>query len=564
MRALKKFSKSEQLRVALATLLIGVGAGVAATLLHDFSSMLTKAIGSNKSFTFYTFFGALLFAALSYYLTKLVFNDTNGSGIPQVKLALVAYRGKLPKRMPVGKFLTTVLTLGTGLSFGKEGPMVTISASWAHFVSHYLKLNRQLMKVMVASGAAAGLAAAFNTPIAAVIFTIEEILGELRTKYLGPIIVTSVVASVTSFKLLNHHATFLPIHYQFHIEWHLIFYFLLGALAAVLGSLLTKSILAFKELKKKTCESKGFIFVIGVIILAALASHYDPVVLGDGVAFMNQLLSGKINLGLSSLLIILVIKGVLVASAYSSGLSGGIFMPVLFLGALGGSAFGSVLTLAGVEHIEIGAFALMGMTSLLVSVIRTPFTAFVLLFEMTHDYELILPLMVSSITAYWIAEAISPYSVYEEVAEYEGVHLPNQKDSEYLTELSVEDCMIRDVFTLRGSITVEEAMKQIEGKPFSGFPIVFKEQLYGVINLYELRTQFKKDPTVKLHEITKYNAIYVYPDQNLLVAMDKMKRFNISRLPVVTRFNNRHLVGLITPYEVVEHLGLSKNNPKID
>ncbi|MFK7825397.1 MAG: chloride channel protein [Oligoflexales bacterium] len=556
---LSKVIKSNHYKVAVAILCIGIGSGIFSYLLHKIVHIISKLIGTSEAFEFSTTLLSLGFALVSFFLSKMVFKDTHGSGIPQVKLSLVAYKGKMPRRMPFGKFITTCLTLCSGLSFGKEGPMVTISAAWGHLVAHTLRFNHQITKVLVTSGGTAGLAAAFNTPIAAVVFTIEEILGELNTKYLGTIMMTSVVASVTSFKLLGNKSTFVPVNYHFDSDWHLFLYLGLGCTMSLIGMLLVKGILIFKSLKKKYFHSNDYLFVVFAVVLAAGFSHYSPAILGDGIATINQLLKGEGSNLISSMFLFFLIKMLLIATSYSTGLSGGLFMPVLFLGAVSGSLIGLVLKELGIAPIEIGVFALLGMTSLLVAVIRAPFTAFVMLFEMTRSYALILPLMISSAAAYWISTLINNESVYESVAEYEGVHLPTHSDKECLNEMIVEECMIRSVVCLRADATVNESIPIIEKNNYSGFPVIRNNnRLIGIVNRGELKDKSESDPQCKLRNAAKYSVISIYPDQSLLVALDKMKRFEIGRLPVVSRLNDKELLGLITPEDIVNYLGLSK------
>ena len=558
---MKKFNeviKKSDYQVAIAILLIGVGAGLFSYLLHEAVHLTSHYIGTSRPFTLSAYFLSLAFAMGSYFLTKKIFNDTSGSGIPQVKLSLAAYKGRMPRRMPIGKFITSFLTLCSGLSFGKEGPLVTISASWGHLVSHIFKFNRQITKVLVSSGATAGLAAAFNTPIAAVVFTIEEILGELNTKYLGTIVVTSVIASVTSYKLLGNKATFMALNYQFHIEWHLLLYLLLGLVMSFVGHMLIRGILYFKKMRTSYFKSHEYLFIFIAISLVAASSHMVPEVLGDGAGVINSLLGGHGTYFVSSMFLILIVKLLLTSTSYSTGLSGGIFMPVLFLGAVGGALFGLALQKIGVAHIELGVFALLGMTSLLVAVIRAPFTAFIMLFEMTRDYELILPLMISSIGAFWISNLITKESVYELVAEYEGVHLPTHSDNECLNEMIVEQCMIKDVLCLESNSSVSDAFETISQSRYSGFPVLRNGKLIGVVNRCEIQEKFESEPNSTVRNAAKYSVISIYPDQSLLVALDKMKRFEIARLPVVSRFNDRELLGLVTPEDIVNYLGLSK------
>ena len=564
---MKKFNEvfsTSVLKVGVAVVLIGVGAGVFSYLLHSSVHYASVALGTVSTFTPRTYVFAISVALISYFLTKYYFKDTNGSGIPQVKLSLVAYKGKMPKRMPFGKFLTSFFTLCSGLSFGKEGPLVTISAAWGHLVAHTLNLNRQVTKVMVVSGATAGLSAAFNTPIAAVVFTIEEIMGELNTKYLGPIIVTSVLASVTSYKLLGNKATFINLSYGFHNEWHLFSYLGLGLVMSLVGFIFVKSVLAAKEIRKKYFQKFDFIFVIVAVVMAGLFSQYTPEVLGDGTATINKLLAGEYKDMLSYILMLFVMKLLLSTSSYSTGLSGGLFMPVLFLGALGGAAYGVILTKLGLSGIEVGAFALLGMTSLLVAVIRTPFTAFVMLFEMTRDYDLILPLMISSIAAYWISTIIDPESVYESVAEYEGVHLPTPSDNECLNGMIVEECMLTEVISLASGKTLFELQETFEARDIGGYPILKNGKILGVVHRKFLRQELKENPETLVDDLLKHPLITIYPDQSLLVALDRMKRFEVGRLPVVSRFNDKVLLGIITPQEIVTFLGLSKEEPETE
>ncbi len=548
---------STNVKVTFASLVIGIGGGIFSYALHNIVHDLSSLLQTNQAFTLYTLLVSGCLAALSLFLSKTIFKDTQGSGIPQVKLALVVHKGRFPKRMPFGKFIVSCLTLVSGMTFGKEGPLVTINAAWAHLVSHVLKLNQQLTRVLVASGAAAGLASAFNTPIAAVIFTIEEILGELKTKYLGFVILTAVIGSVTAFKLNGNISTFTPVHYKFKIEWHLIFYFALGLIMALKGVYFIRLIIFFKDFKKKYFKNE-YLYIFFVLTLIALASNFTVEVLGDGVDTINRLLLGSEMLNAKSLILLLILRFFFSTTSYSTGLSGGLFMPVLLLGALGGNLIGLLLVQLGVEGVQVGAFTLLGMTSLLVAVIRTPFTAFVLLFEMTLDYELILPLMVSSISAFWIASKLSPSSVYEKVSAYEGVHLPTAADSEIMDEMSVEECMVTNVKSLDGNKTIEENYKEVEDLEYQGFPILINGRYFGVINIFNLKKEFEENPKRLTKEVKQFSVAYVFPDQSLLVAMDKMKKANLGRLPVVNRFNQSQLVGIITPEDIVSYLGITK------
>jgi len=265
MKIKSRLFQLEPLKIAIAVIVIGIGGGLFTYILHELILFTTSHLKTFESFTLKTYFISLSIAFMSLFFTKKVFSDTSGSGIPFIKLSLVTKKGRLPKRMALGKFVTSLLSLSSGLSFGKEGPLVTISAAWGYLVSHLLKLNPKVTKILVSSGATAGLSAAFNAPIAAVMFTLEEVLGELNTKYLGPIIVTSVLASVTSYKLLGDHSTFVSLNYNLKIQWHLIFYLFLGILMSFVGYTYIKLTLTFKKIRKKYFDKFDYLFIFLVV-----------------------------------------------------------------------------------------------------------------------------------------------------------------------------------------------------------------------------------------------------------------------------------------------------------
>ncbi len=550
--------KDNKLKLSFAIVLVGVGAGLITHLFHIGVKKASQLIGTNKEFDLETFAISFLMLSLSYLLAQKVFSDTQGSGIPQVKLSLAAFKGKMPKRMPFGKFINSFLTLVSGLSMGKEGPMVAVSASWGHLISHFMKLDRRMTKTLVASGASAGLAAAFNTPIAAVIFTVEELMGELNTKYLGPIMITSVIASVTAFELRGNVSTFIPLNYSFEKDWHLFLYIIVGLIMSMVGNKWVSTILFLKKMRTNFFVNKAIFFILFTLILTALASLFYPAILGDGIDSINLLLEHDNTITLKTAMILFLLKFTLSAFAYSTGLSGGLFMPVLFIGASGGAMMGFLFQYLGFEHLEIGVFVLIGMTSLLASVIRAPFTAFVMLFEMTRGYNLILPLMVSTIVAYYFSSLFSGESVYEAVSEYEGVHLPGEGDRVELDEHSVENCMIQEILFFQEGDKIVEVMDKVEQFDYGAFPLLAGSDLCGIVHRDEILSKYSDNPQLTLGEIGRHNIIKVYPDQSILVALDKMKKYSVGRLLVVSRFNDKRLIGMVTPQNIMEFIKTSK------
>jgi len=565
-KKVKDILNVESLEYVLVLVLVGITAGGVAYGFHQIIHLLVPFIKTNIAFNLQTTLYSLGVTFLSIFLTKTIFPDTKGSGIPQVKLALVALRGELPKRLGIGKFITTTLTLLSGLSFGKEGPCVTVSSAFAYLYSHIFKLNVEHRKLVVLSGASAGLSAAFFTPIAAVAFTLEEIIGELNTKYLTPIMITSCIAAATAYELFgNNKTSFSVVEYTFVHKINLFYYVILGLLIGVLGVLWVHFAVILKKFKSNILQNE-YIYLVTAVLLIAVASNINQDVLGDGVEVINSFIEGK-EVSFLFLAILLVLKFFTSSVSYSTGLSGGLFMPVLFIGACGGMLIGKTLVILGVSTVQPGAFALLGMTSMLVAVIRTPLTAFIMLFEMTRDYDLILPLMISSVVSFFVANLLLEESVYEVLAEYEGVHLPTQKDNETMESMQIEDCIQTNVYSLESDLTAAKLILMKEKLIYSGYPILKDGNLVGIMNQSDIerflsRNENLEEPNDKDEQLIDHchkDLITIYPDQSFLMAFEKMKRFSVSRLPVVSRFNTRRLVGIITAKDLIEFFELSKS-----
>lgn len=550
----RDFANLSTAKFVTCLVITGLSAGAISFLFHKAPHFIAEHTQTLKAFGPQAFLWSLALTFLSLFLTRNLFAETHGSGIPQVKLSLAASKGRMQKRMPFGKLLTSILTLSSGLSFGKEGPAVTTSASLAHLYAYLFRLSAEMKKLLVITGSAAGLSAAFNTPIAAVVFVLEEILGALNTKYLGPIIICSVIASLTSQNLLGGKTTFVATYNDFSTEWHLVFYLILGLLMAIAGSFWVKTVIRMKEFRFNQLKGRAYLFLFIVVVVVGICSHIDPRVLGSGTQSINEMMLGLFDS--DQILLLFVLKFFLAAMAYSTGLSGGLFMPVLFMGAVGGYAFGESLQFFGVEGISSGSFAILGMTSFLVAVIRIPFTAFIMLFEMTRDYDFILPLMLASAGAYLSSILMSRGSVYEIVAQYEGVDLPDQEDHELLDNMLVEECYVQKVTTLNVKQTCAEAYDKIKDFSYSGFPVLAQGELIGMISRAEVTNAYKQNPNISIGDLCQKDIITIHPDQSLLIAMDKMKRFGVSRLPVVSRYNTKRIVGLITLENIINHFGL--------
>lgn len=556
LKFLLKNSVNEERTYFALTLVVGLLAAVVAVGLHKITHFLVDYFGTHQSFDLKAFLWGGLAVFISGYLTTRHFPGTSGSGIPNVRVGLAVYHGRITIGQTLMKFVTSVLSLSSGFSLGREGPTAAISAGIGSYFGQIFHLSKRKVKALVAIGSAGGIAAAFNTPIAAVVFTLEEIVGDLNAKVLGNIVISSVVASIAAHFMMGNTPTFQALDYKLGHPNELLLYLVVGLVSSLMGPLWTKSVLWTRAFNMKIFKGHRLTIIMVTFLVIAGISLIRPEVLGSGhdtieVALLNLFKDWKFLLSL------LALKFIATTICYGSGVSGGLFLPTLLMGATLGSLCGSLFQILLPNFpINISAFALVGMGSYFVSVIRAPFTSIIMVFEMTRDYQIILPLMVANIVSYYISSKFHSGSIYESISEQDGVHLPSKDDNEILESLIVEDAMVSSPFSISANLNIKEADELISEEPYSGFPILKNGLLIGMVAKSDLKQAMAKE----MHQesiltIAEKKVITIYPDQSLLVAFHKLDRFHVSRLPVVSRINDKKLIGIITAENIVSKFG---------
>ncbi len=407
LRIFLRIVPSERQRVFVLTLLIGATCGLAAVAFHLAIQgaehlLIDRALAApGSSWIGWTIatpaLGGLLSGAMLYYVVP----DARGSGIPQVKVAYVVKGGQLPFRVVIGKFILGVIQIGTGASLGREGPTVQICAGIASAFGRIAALSRQNMRRLLPVGAAAGIAAAFNAPIAAVMFTIEEVVGDLDQTVLSGVIVAAAIAAAIERTILGIHPVFeIPRGYGLHDVSSLIFYAVLGIAAAFVSVLFCEVLLWLRSNFQRLAFVPPWArpvnrrIVTGLLAVGALIWLKTGGVTGAGYETLSAALAGKLTLRV--LVALCAIKIVATVFSYSSGGAGGLFAPALFIGGMLGGAVGFLdAQVLGHGTSELGAFALVGMGAVFAGVIRAPITSVLIIFEMTGGYDLILPLMIA-------------------------------------------------------------------------------------------------------------------------------------------------------------------------
>ena len=486
-------------------------------------------------------------ALIAGYLLLRVFPDARGSGIPQTKAALIAGGGHISLKTALGKFFCCSLSLGGGVALGREGPSVQIGAGVASFLARKAGLEKRDVQALVPIGAAAALAAAFNTPMAAVLFTLEELLGDLNARVLGSVVIGAATSWMVLHLFLGDAPLFRVPSYDLVHPAEFLFYALLGVAGGCVSVLFSSSLL-WLRLKYRRLPKWSLAFQPATGGLAAgVLALYSADVLGAGYAAVELALHG--GLSGTAMFILLFLKLAATVACYSSGNAGGIFGPSLFLGAMLGGGFGSLLHgwLPAITA-PAGAYALVGMGTTFAGIIRSPITSVVMIFELTRDYKIIVPLMISNLVAYAVARAISRTPIYEALAIQDGVHLPQAKGQSPEPDLLVGDAMRSPAVLLRRSTPIAVARQLV---PEGDCLIGENGTLLGIVLGLDLDAALHKgEGGAAVASVVRQELLsklpHLHPDQPADIVLHRLGQFNVNVLPVVDRRDINHVLGEVT------------------
>ncbi|QLE51900.1 CBS domain-containing protein [Nostoc sp. C057] len=499
--------------------------------------------------------------------------EAAGSGIPQVKASLANVPVNLSWRVAGVKLLSAIIAIGSGMTLGRQGPTVQVGAGLAAGMSRWVPTSPDHRRQMIAAGAGAGLAAAFNAPIAGVLFIVEELLQDLSGLTLGTAIIASFIGGVIS-RLLGGGSFDLNLQLtqsssQFSIP-EIPFFVLLGILAGLLGAFfhsgLIFSIKFYRRLHISLPLRVALAGFISGVVVAMLPASFR-----DNTGLRESFITGDSQPTVAA--IAFTAQFILTLIAFGSGAPGGLFAPSLILG----SCLGHIIGVAELYITGVGSpttYALAGMGGFFSAVSKVPITAIVIVFEMTTDFNLVLPLMIVSVAAYLVADKVVPGSLYEKLLELKGITLTKQLPMEgALTKLTAKDVMQERVETLDAEMSLEEAMQSFARSHHRGFPVVEDSKLVGIVtqsDLLKIRESAKHTlrdrnlADIFLKEIMTPVPMTVTPTHTLANVLYLLDRYQISRLPVV---NGRKLIGIITRADIiraeVDHLNCGNGTPKL-
>src|ERR1022692_3985473 len=358
------------------------------------------------------------------YLLYRYFPDARGSGVPQTKAALYAREGRITLRTVLGKFFCTSATLASGIPLGREGPSVQVGSGIGSVLGRLLGLSTEQVKNLIPVGSAAAIAAAFNTPLAAVLFALEEIMGDLNAPMMGGVVLASATAWVVLRLLLGDHPLFKVPEYHLVSPAEFAVYAVLGVAGGVVSAIFAKLLLGMRARFLRFPQNTVWFQPVAGGLLVGLMGWFVPQVLGVGYGFVGDALNGRMAFNLMVLLVVL--KLIAVTTSYASGNAGGIFGPSLFIGAMLGGTVGTVAHHLFPAHTATpGAYALVGMGAVFAGVVRAPMTSVLMIFEMTQDYAVIVPLMIANLVSLFIASRLQHEPIYEALAVQDGIHLPS-------------------------------------------------------------------------------------------------------------------------------------------
>jgi chloride channel protein, CIC family len=493
------------------------------------------------------------------YLLFRYFPNARGSGVPQTKAALFAGDGVITLRTVLGKFFCTSATLASGIPLGREGPSAQVGAGIASVLGRRLGLRPEQVKSLIPAGTAAAIAAAFNTPLAAVLFSLEEIMGDLNAPVLGLVVLAAATSWLVLRLMLGNNPLFSVPQYELVHPLEFAIYAILGVAGGLVSVVFTKLLLTMRQWFLRLPAWTYWFQPVAGGVVAGLIAWRLPQVLGVGYGYVGEALNGRMALRLMALLV--VFKLLAVTTSYASGNAGGIFGPSLFIGAMLGGALGSVAHhFLPVYTAAPGAYALVGMGALFAGIVRAPMTSVLMIFETTHDYAVIVPLMISNMVSFFISSRLQREPIYEALAGQDGIHLPGAETRQRLSQRQVSQVMRTAAEVLPSHMTVREASERAHQTEFHSWPVTDERGVVGMVARTRIEQAMANGEEAKqLRELVNAPDFpHVHADHPLHVALERMGAAKLDVLPVVSRANVHHLMGVVVLRDVLNSYGVKE------
>ncbi len=500
------------------------------------------------------FWEKLLFPALAGLVVGPIIHfwarEAKGHGVPEIMEALVVRGGRIRARLTVLQMLVSAICIGSGSSVGREGPIVMIGSSAGSMVGQLLRVPQERLRTFVGCGAAAGIAATFNAPIAGVLFAVEILLSDFRLERFSPIVLSSVTATTVARKYLGDFPALKAPSYSLASLHEYSFYLLLGVIAGLIGVLFIEVLYRSEDLFARLPLPEYLHPFIGGLIMGGFLVGV-PYVFGVGYGTVNQALLGQLP---AKLLFALIFLKILATSiVLGAGHSGGVFAPSLYIGAMTGGFVGSVVhALFPSLTASPGAYALVGMGAVVAATTHGPITAILIIFELTGDYSIILPLMLSCIVSTFISTYLKRGSIYTIKLERRGLSLRRGWEETLLKSARVKEIMHRDFPSVPEDLPREKILSVFERAPHSYILVLdSRGELSGLISFHDLRRVLFSEKPFTARDIATRKVVTVTPEDDLFTALSRMARLGVSQLPVVATEGSRRVVGMISLKDIM-------------
>jgi CIC family chloride channel protein len=541
-------------------IIAGLGAYAFRWLIDNFHDLffndLGQALGALDSYYIILIpaIGGLFVGLIIHFFAR----EAKGHGVPEVMAAVAAKGGRIRPRVVLAKIMASAICIGSGGSVGREGPIVQIGAAMGSAMGQRFKLPDEWLRTLVACGAAGGISATFNAPIAGVFFALEVILGRFISRSFGFVVVSSVVADVVAHALLGKEQSFLVPAYELVSAWEIPLYVLLGIIAAFVALVFVYVLYKSEDMFDAWKFPEYVKPVVGGLVVG-LIGLYSLDLLGVGYGGVEKALTGNIeptwDLVWVTLLFLGGLKIVATSITIGSGGSGGIFAPSLFMGAVFGGAFGELVNwlFPGITA-PPGAYALVGMAAVFSGAARAPITSIIILFEMTRDYEIILPLMLAVVISTIVSRGVMRDSIYTAKVRRSGVDLRRHGEEDLMRTIRVSEAMTRDFPTVTLGTPVSELVTKLSRTGHHGFPVVDDEgRLAGVVTLADVEAAPTDAITdLKVEDIATTSPIVAYANQSLYEALIRVGAKDVGRIPVVDREDPTRLLGVLRRHDIIK------------
>ena len=541
-----RFAQREQQVLLIVSIMIGALTGLAVVALLVLTERLGARLYPVGSPAWRRIVTPVIGSLAMGWVLLRYFPNARGSGITQTKVALYVREGVITLRTVFGKFFCTAVTLGSGIPLGPEGPSLHVGSGIASVLARRLGLRTESVKSLIPVGAAAAIAAAFNTPLAAVVYALEEIVGDLNAPVLGSIVLASATAWLMLRLLLGNNPLFKAPEYELVHSAEFAIYAVLGALGGVVSAAFARFTIEMRAGFRKLPDRTRWAQPVCGGLLVGLLGWWVPQVLGVGYSYVGDALDGRMTLRIMALLVLL--KFASVTTSYASGNAGGLFAPSLFLGAMLGGVVGSGAHYLWPAYTAApGAYALVGMGALFAGIMRAPMTSILMIFETTHDYAVIVPLMIANLISFLIASQMQPLSVTQALAVQDGIHLPSSEIRRQFAKRVVAQVMRPPNDTLPAEITVQEAAERTRASEFHWWPVTNNGELEGIVGRTSLHRALASGEGAKpLRELAAGAPLpHVHADHPLDLALERMGVAKVDVLPVVSHSpsSRRHRIA---------------------